>query len=574
MLSGSMNDSPHIPTGQPGLSPRARILVYVILSVLIVTGAWAGFRYAKLHLSLTYAHREASKKQYMRAEFWTGRALGVDPENIEATRLMAEIQEAQDKPSALNWRIRVVQRVPGSTADILAWAKCALRFEQKEMELKALQSLPPDLQSRSAEYQELMAGAALARNQTALAESYFVRATEIGRDNPIHRLNLATFRLANSPDRQVRETAAQDLEGMLADPRMRLLACRALLSDAIRRRDRARAQRFSDLLHSLPEHVFTDDLLCLESVTSVPVFRTALGEIEHRAQSDMLAIVTTGDWLNAHRMAAEVLRWYAQLPQEMKSNERLQMTEAESYLALRDWKGLDAFLEKCRWGLGEYLRRAMQIRCQRELARPWEKNWQQLVSDTERNPQESLLLAQVLAGWGWRAEAVKLLWLASTKPETESEALQFLWDYYSQTRDTGELLHVAKAQRILQPANPVWKNNDAFLTLLLYGGSEPAERMAEDALEGNSNVPEWAATYAYALHLAGKDARAMKVMAKLPPESLQRPGVALYYAIVLSANGDPSGARQSLAKLNPTGMLPEEQKLAVDLARQLNMPHP
>jgi Flp pilus assembly protein TadD len=98
------------------------------------------------------------------------------------------------------------------------------------------------------------------------------------------------------------------------------------------------------------------------------------------------------------------------------------------------------------------------------------------------------------------------------------------------------------------------------------------ERVAREVSASNPKEPEWAATYAYALHLAGKDAEAEKVMGNLPPETLARPGIALYQAIVLAANGDKTGAREYMAKFNSGGMLPEEQKMAADLRRQLNTP--
>ena len=156
-----MSDSPSIPLEQTGSLRLRKVVAFLILSVLIIVGAREGFRFAKLHLALKRAHREFSNKQFMRAEFWTERALSVDETNIEATRLMAEINEAQDKPAALGWRIRVVQREPKSTADIMAWAKCAMRFDQVDMAVDALKSLPPDFKNRSAEYHELMAGCAL-----------------------------------------------------------------------------------------------------------------------------------------------------------------------------------------------------------------------------------------------------------------------------------------------------------------------------------------------------------------------------------------------------------------------------
>jgi hypothetical protein len=279
----------------------------------------------------------------------------------------------------------------------------------------------------------------------------------------------------------------------------------------------------------------------------------------------------TGDWLNAHGMAAETLRWSATLPEAIRANIRVQMTEADAYPATHDWTGFENFLGKCHWEDCEFVRRAMLIRCKRELSQPWEKDWSQLASGVAANPPEGLLLAQMVIGWNWRDEAIALLWGAAASPRTGMEALQDLWDIYSRTNETLELLRVATAQIALDPANPATKNNYAFLSMLLFGGSEHSEQLAREASAANPNVPEWAATYAYALHLVGKDTEAKTVMEKLPREALGRPGIALYYAIVLAATGDSEKARESLARMNTTGLLPEERKLAAALAQQLNV---
>ncbi|MEI8340747.1 MAG: hypothetical protein WCH43_04315, partial [Verrucomicrobiota bacterium] len=420
----------------------------------------------------------------------------------------------------------------------------------------------------------LMAGFAVENHEIRLAETHFARAAELAPDQPFHRLNREAFLLTYSQNPEVRAEAARDLESVLTNPEVNLIAVRALLFDAMRSGDLARAQQFAEKLGSLPGRTFSDDLSCLEAVMSQPAFHPALEALEHRAESDPLRTTETGDWLNAHGMSAEALRWFARLPEPIQSNVRVQMTRAESYSATYDWTELEAFLEKCHWDLGEYLRRAMLIRCKRELSQPWKKEWKQLVTEVDATPTDGLLLARLVTGWDWRPETIELLWGASTKPQTESIALQYLWDLYSRTNETGELLRVARAQLKLDPSNPVKKNNEAFLTLLLTGASDRAERLASEAATLNPNVPEWAATYAYALHLAGKKSEAKKVMDHLPAEALKRPGVALYYAIVLAANGEDAKARESLAKLNPNGMLPEEQKLAADLATELKVKAP
>jgi hypothetical protein len=304
---------------------------------------------------------------------------------------------------------------------------------------------------------------------------------------------------------------------------------------------------------------------------SEPGFDSALKELEHTAESDPSLVTAAGDWLNSRGMAAETLQWFARLPAPLQANVRVQMTAAEGRLALRDWDGLAAFLATCRWPEGEFLRRAMLIRCKRELSQPWEKEWKQLAGDVDANPPDGLLLAQLVIGWNWRDESITLLWDAADRPQTGSKALQNLWSLYAQTNETDKLLRVARAQLDREPSNATAKNNEAFLSLLLYGASEHSGRLAREASASNPAVPEFVVTYAYALHLAGKQTDAKKVMDSLPAVALARPGIALYSAIILAANGDYPKARESLSKLNPAGLLPEEKKLAADLAQKLSV---
>ncbi len=318
-------------------------------------------------------------------------------------------------------------------------------------------------------------------------------------------------------------------------------------------------------------HTFNDDLSCLPAAATESAFHTGITAVEHRAGSDIQLIAAATDWLNQHGMATETLRWLGTLPPDIQANMRVQIARSEALLAMRDWKALSAFLKDCHWEDCEFLRRAMQVRCERELAQPWEPDWKQLAQDTQRNPQDILLLAQLVIGWGWRDEELALLWDAARRPVTASRALEILWRLYAHENDTRELLRVAKAQLDIDPASPTRKNNFAFLSLLLDGPSQIAERLAREASTADPNAPEWAATYAYALHLAGNDPEAKKVLANLAPATLKRPGVALYSAIILAANGDNSNARNSIARLNTNGMLPEERKLAAELAGRLGV---
>jgi hypothetical protein len=68
-------------------------------------------------------------------------------------------------------------------------------------------------------------------------------------------------------------------------------------------------------------------------------------------------------------------------------------------------------------------------------------------------------------------------------------------------------------------------------------------------------------TYAYALHLQGKDADALKIMQQLNPKALENNSVAGYYGVILKAVGDNAQAGPYLKRSVNGQLLPEEQSL-------------
>src|SRR5205085_500362 len=120
-----------------------------------------------------------------------------------------------------------------------------------------------------------------------------------------------------------------DLESVPPDSPAAAFAARALLVDAIRTRDEARARNFAERLHSLSQHTFSDELSCLEAFLALTAFRPALEQVEERAKSEPQWATATGEWLNAHGMAAETLRWFPLLPAATQSNIRVQMAASE-----------------------------------------------------------------------------------------------------------------------------------------------------------------------------------------------------------------------------------------------------
>lgn len=588
-----MSETDLPPTQPPAWRTAIRRILITLIVVGLCTGAWYGVKYANGHFALERSRRALDGKEYSLAEFWAKRALESNNKNVDATRMMAEIADAENNRTALLWRARVLELAPGQNADVLASAKSAMQFGDAEMAMKTLKSLPQEFADQSAEYNDLMANGSLAINDLPNAEKYFVKAADLDSQNPVHRVNLAALRLS-STNPELRAEALKQLEAASEEPQVSLFATRALFREAIHSGDKARARRFAEKLQTLPGHGFGDELDQLDAEISEPSFREMLKALEHRAESDVKMTAALGAWLNVRWMSGEMLSWYGRLPKDVAADPGVQVAAADAYMRLYDWGGLQKFLKSCVWtGNGNFLKTALEVRCKRELSEPWEDGWKELAQETKKNQQQSLLLANLVLGWGWRPEAKALFWFASTPAwrlrsdsqqsaeaelpvpdpaaslKIQKQALLELWKISAPASESLEMLEVAKAQLELEPDNAMFKNNYAFLSLLLNGASKNAEQLASEATTANPAAPEWAATYAYALHLAGKDDDAEKALSRLTPADLNKPGVALYYAIVLAAKGDDTHAKEALMKINGNGMLPEEARLATTLMRRI-----
>jgi len=72
-------------------------------------------------------------------------------------------------------------------------------------------------------------------------------------------------------------------------------------------------------------------------------------------------------------------------------------------------------------------------------------------------------------------------------------------------------------------------------------------------------------TYAYALHLRGRDQDGLAALQKLNPSQLAQPSAALYYGLLLSATGKAGEAAPYLQIARTQGqLLPEEKRLLLE----------
>ena len=158
-----------------GINFRKAAFAAVTLAALGVTG-WQGYRHYLVwheqHLVIQ-AHQFAGKADFRSSVLSARQALELNPTNLAATRLMAELADQTRAPAAVSWRARLDELEPHRLENQLAWAATALWSGELSIAHQALEKV--DAAGRlTAEYNRTMAAWAVQAKQFGLAERHYL----------------------------------------------------------------------------------------------------------------------------------------------------------------------------------------------------------------------------------------------------------------------------------------------------------------------------------------------------------------------------------------------------------------
>ena len=550
---------------EAGISKRIWIAAAVAVGLALLAGFWFGrpaYRNYKEARSLRQARAFLEQGDYRSAVLSVRTALAINATNAEAARLMADLADQAQSPVALVWRRRVAELSPTLDNKILA-AACALRFEKPPFPITAqtLEEVGPLAQSNTA-YHLVASEMALKLNRLQDAETHLQAAAALQPTNLLHQLNLATLRL-RSRDADTVVAARRELASLASDTMLGEHALRALVTDALVRKQFGDAEEFSRRLLALPRAGFDDRLqhLTVLSEAKSAELGPTLARAESEAVTNTIKITRLVAWLNAHDSAREALHWLESLPAAAREVPPVPLVEADAYLLLRDWAGLETRLNGQRWKDQEFMRLALLARALREQRRNEMADVVWRRATDEASGKNDIILAQMAGGWGWQREAENLLWTIAKRSPAEEWALRSLLQRYTATTNTDGLYRVYQVLHQRHPESLELKNNVAGLGLLLNRDVPRARELAQQVYHAAATNAVLASTYAFALHTQGRTAEGLKLMQSLPESELLRPNVAIYYACLLAAQGEREKARPFIAAAEKSPMLPEEQRL-------------
>ena len=237
-----------------------KVIIAGVLVLFGFLGLWFYARPAYQRHRETRALEQAksylAKGDYRNASLSARQALQVNPRNLEACRIMADLAERSRSPYVLDWRRRIVELAP-TIQNKLMLASTALRCQAPPYPLAA-QTLDElkDSAGNVAAYHAVSAELALRLKQTAEAIAQFEQASRLEPTNELHQLNLAVLQL-QSTNAGAPAAARATLERLRASTNVGAVALRWLVAESLGRDDLSTPERFSRQLladpHSLPD---------------------------------------------------------------------------------------------------------------------------------------------------------------------------------------------------------------------------------------------------------------------------------------------------------------------------------
>lgn len=547
---------------------RKTIIILLSCTVVLLLG-FSGYRAYELWKQghwMTLAKEYAARGDAANEHIALNQALTLNPRNIEACRMMAYLLEATRQPGALKWRQSVVDLDPGSFEDRMALAQTALLAHDNMTASNALAGVD-DAGKKMPVYYNIAGELALAERNPNEAEADFAEAARLDPSNYGPQLNLAVVQLhsSNTLDMAEARITLKRISMNSTNLNLHYQADRELIIDALRFKDENTALTYSSQLQQQSDIPFQDKLLQLDVLKFVRSgeYESALTSNERLATTNTQDLYELVLWLMEHNLSGQALTWMKTLPQNMQTNTPADLLIAQCQMLEQNWTGLQASVAKENWGPLEYTRLAYLARALREqgLYESSKAQWDVALRAANGEKGNLISLLRLAAQWNWQEEVQQILWnIVNTFPEEQWAGQQLSGILYT-SGSTRPLMQLFSIQSNQNPGDLDTKNNLALTAMLLHAQEMKPYDLARDVYQKDPTNSSYACTYAFSLHLQGKDAQALKIMQSLPPEAFNDNSSAGYYGVILKSTGSGIQATPYLQRSIRGQLLPEERSL-------------
>lgn len=542
-------------------------IAFAVVTCLAL-GAWffgrPAYRRVREARALEMARQAEAAKDYGNAMVAARKALMFNPTNLEACLIMARMADLSGSPQVVDWRKRIAELAP-STENQLWLASSAMRVRNPSYALAAhvLDGLAPSATNLPA-FHVTAAELALRTGRLDNAAQHFQQAIALEPTNETHRLNLAVLRLQSTNQALVKEARA-NLQALTRGTNTAAAALRWLVTDELRQTNYARAEALSSELLQRPEATFEDQLqhLTVLNLAGAPGLNDQLANLKQTSATNAAQVYAIAGWMVSRDRADEALKWLSSIPRKVREEPPAPFGFVDCYVALKDWPGLEGYLQNEKWGEREFMRLAYLSRASYEQKHvvAAETRWRGAVYAAGDRLGALTSLLGMASSWGRATAREEMLWQIAQRFPRERWALLELDKQYQAAADTRGLNKLYSMLAAIDPANLSVQNNLATTFMLLNQNLPKAYELAKNIYDREPNNPNFASTYAFSLHQQGRSREALGVLERFPTNALEQPQLALYYGIILAANGDANGAARLLNLARTSRLLPEEEAL-------------
>jgi len=543
------------------------ILCLAALSVAGVVG-YRGYHWWKERHLMRQARMYLRRGDGSNAYLSLRQAVIADPNNLEACKLLAQILEMGRSPEALNYALRVVDLEPNNITNRLYLARVAMGLNNAKEAAKALDGLDA-AGKQTAIYHKMLGTLLLAEHRGTEAETQFIEVTRLEPTNIVNFLNLAILRLQHT-NQQAVALARTTLINLCTNSEVRPDALRQLVQDAIRHTNIAAVLSYSGKLVAETNATFSDRLSHLQflHLTTNAQEAAYLAVVQRECTTNSARSFEVGRWMFSTGNPQGTLNWLHSLPLSTRTNLPVPILEADCQMALKQWPLLATNLASQNWADKEFLRHLTRSRSFREQGSitSAKTEWLQALSATGDRLDLLGELLRNLGPWKWHSEEEEVLWDIANHYPNERWVVQALSDRLFAAGNTLSLQRLFSLALQQDQTNLALMNNLASTAILTESWDKKPHELAKEVYDKAPTNAAYATTYALSLMVQKRNADALKVMDKIPAKFLEDPGIALYYGLILKANGGAAKAGKYFDIAAKGRLLPEEQKL-LDRAR-------
>jgi predicted Zn-dependent protease len=539
--------------------------------VLVVFPGRSVYRHLKEKRSVAEAQVFFSKGDYRNAWLSAQRAWLVNSNNVPACFIMAKVSDAAHSPATLDWCQRLVKLSPAITNQLLL-ASAGLRYQGPPYPLTS--QVLDDLSVSAAglpDFHIVSAELALSLRHLADAEAQFEAACRLEPTNRLFQMNLAVIRLGSTNAAAADDARAQ-LKQFSTDAKLGLPALRSLITDRVTHNDNEGALNYSTQLLNGTQATLNDRLQNLGILKRLqsPALALQLDALQRDAATNAAMTAQASSWMESNGFLSETEGWLKTLPTSLQTQTPVRLAFADCYLNTTNWQGLRNFTASGDWGEVDFLRLAFLSRAWNKLGEPLvaDGHWRSAVSEAGERLGTLTALLELANRWDMpRAREDLLRRIVQRFPDARwaQEDLEHL---YFEAGNTAALYQLCLKLLPRSPQNALLKNNLVCTALLLKTNlTQACQWAAEIYAQAPTNV-HVVCTYAYALHLQGRNQEGLAELQKLNPSELEQPSIALYYGILLCAAGQAGEAGPYLQIARTQGrLLPEEKRLLAETAK-------